>query len=483
MMIRIFAILVVGFLISAVDGQTKSPKELETEGITAMREGRYLDAAEVFTQCIEANPKSFVGYYNLASALSRGGQPEGSAQAMGNAIALGFSDKGQLLRDPDLEVLRETAFFASLMESWSDVIEARRGNDLAHISQLIKRKKQTRTHERYKIELVSAHGAVGTDQALAEMDRLAQWAIDKLFPSQGDEGYVDDLPWIMVALPDKRGFLQWAVTVFGPEVRSAIGSVGGAYEHQNRRLVAQDLGATFRHEFIHVLHWRDMNEHQQVHAPWVQEGLASLVEDYDMVDGVVVPVLSWRTNIVKRLFDVHKLPTIREMASMPMDQFTSNRPLAKYAQARTMMLYLLANEKLGVFYQGYLESYNEDRTGIAALEQAMGMELDEIEEDYRAWVGALATVPETGSDLDATLGIGIENGDGDGVVVTSLSSVARRRTGLHVGEVIWSINGRATRDLFEFIRVLGSYEAGETVVLSTRRGAKHHERSVELRAR
>ena len=62
----------------------------------------------------------------------------------------------------------------------------------------------------------------------------------------------------------------------------------------------------------------------------------------------------------------------------------------------------------------------------------------------------------------------------------SLTSAARRRTGLHTGEVITAINGRPTRDLFEFIRVLGSYSAGQSVTLTTRRGIKFSEVQVEL---
>ncbi len=462
------------------DAPQRSHLDFEREGIKAMQEARYADAINAFGEYIERRPNSFVGYYNLAAALSKNGNIEQSTQAMTKAITIGFTDKEQVLRDPDLAALRQTEFFTSLMGSWDAVLQARREHDLAFISRLITRKMQSRTSERYKIELVSAHGAVETDEALKEMDLLADWAIDLLFVDQRDPSMLEDLPWVMVALPDQRGFLSWAITVFGPAVRGNISSVGGAYEHQNRRLVAQDLGATYRHEFIHLLHWRDMNARGQVHAPWIQEGLASLVEDYDMAEGKLIPVASWRTNIVKRLLEVRRLGSIEKLASTPMQQFTSNRPLAKYAQARAVMLYLLDLKLLDKFYQAYLESYTQDPTGIKAIEQTLGKEIDAIENDYRAWVSSLKTVPETGADLNATLGIGIENGTGDGVLVTNLPGSSRRRTGLHTQEVITAINNRPTRDLHEFIRVLGDFTAGQTVTLSTRRGTKHHQREVKL---
>jgi len=457
-----------------------SPKAAEDSGIQAMADGRYLDAAEAFAAYIKIRPESFVGYYNLSAAMSRAGELDASTQAMTRALELGFTDRKQLMRDDDLRALRETVFFRSVMDNWDDLIETRRKADLQHVSQLSTHKQQFRTSDSHKIELLSAHGAVATDQSLAEMDLLANWVTENLFASQADPAFLDDLPWVMVVLPDKTGFARWAVTVFGPGVRGSISSVGGAYEHQDRRLVAQDLGATFRHEFIHVLHWRDMNDRGQVHAPWVQEGLASLVEDYDIVDDRLVPVPSWRTNIVKRLRDVRKLTPIRELATTEMEQFTSNRPLAKYAQARAVMLFLLDQEKLGAFYDEYTRDIAQDPSGVLALEKSMGMELEQIEEAYEQWIDELQTVPETGSDLPATLGIGITAGDGDGILVDRLSNAARRRTGLHTGEVITAINGRPTRDLFEFIRVLGSYSAGQTVMLTTRRGINFSEVPVEL---
>lgn len=464
----------------AHEPETTNPKHAETIGIEAMSEGRYLDAAEAFAQFIKARPESFVGYYNLSAAMSRAGELDASQIAMTKALELGFSDRKQLLRDDDLAALRETDFFDSIMSVWDELIETRRKSDLQHVSMLITHKMQARTSDKHRIELVSAHGEVATDQSLAEMDLLADWATQRLFPSQRDDSFLDGSPWVMVALPDKAGFVKWAVTVFGPGVRNSISSVGGAYEHQDRRLVAQDLGATFRHEFIHVLHWRDMNDRGQLHAPWIQEGLASLVEDYDIVGDQLVPMPSWRTNIVKRLRKVRKLTPIETLARTEMQQFTSQRPLAKYAQARAVMLFLLDQNKLSEFYSNYTKTIDQDPSGIHALEQTLSKEIADIESDYEHWIDALPSVPETGSDLSATLGIGITNGDGDGVVVDRLTAAARRRTGLRTSEVITAINGRPTRDLFEFIRVLGSYKAGETVVLTTRRGIKFSETPVQL---
>jgi PDZ domain len=459
------------------------PSVIEARGIAAMQAGDYQEAETVFRQLIKLRSDSFVGYYNLGAALSMQGDVGGAVDAISQAITIGFSDLNQIKRDPDLESFRSSEFYGDLVDNWQALIEARRQNDLENMKLLITRRPESRTDEAHKIELLSAHDAIATDEAIEELAMIATWAQGNIFPESASPEALEDLPWIMVVLPDRAGFAKWAIKVFGPSVRNSMSSVGGAYEHQNRRLVAQDLGATIRHEFIHVLHWRDMNRLGQVHAPWIQEGLASLVEDYDMVGAKPVPVASWRTNIVKRMSERHRMPSIEKLASTEMNAFTAKRPLAKYAQARAVMLYLYDQGLLGKFYATYTEQYHEDPTGISALETVLAQDLNAIEKDYRNWIERLEAVPETGKDLSATMGIGIENGTGDGVVVKELPGNARSRTGLHVGSVITAINGHPTRDLFELIRILGKYGPGQTITLSVRRGKLHSTTTVALLAR
>ena len=448
------------------------PSEIEAQGIELMQSGEYQQAEEVFEKLVEMRPESFVGHYNLAAAHSMQGEIEEAITSMSEAIRIGFSDIAQLRRDPDLVSLRADEWFAELNRQWGELIKARRESDIARIEGLIRKGIERRSDETLRVELRSAHDPLATDEAMAEIEMIAKWATGEIFTDLPRQD-LSEQPWIMIALPDRAGFGMWATSVFGPSVRGSISSVGGAYEHQQRRLVAQDLGATLRHEFVHVLHWRDMNRLGQAHAPWVQEGLASLIEDYDLRGGTPDPVPSWRTNIVKRLLDVGRLPSIETLSRIEMNAFTAKRPLAQYAQARTLMLWLLETNKLRAFYQHYCKHYSEDPSGYQSLLAATGTEPESLEKQYRDWVRALPSVPETGSDLQATLGIEIENGTGDGVLVKGLQGDARRRTGLRLNAVITHINDQPTRDLFEFIRVIGQYQPGQRVTLRWRRGSVH----------
>src|SRR5690606_4633408 len=82
-------------------------------------------------------------------------------------------------------------------------------------------------------------------------------------------------PWVIVFLPMPRDYARWAMGKFGPGWRQ----VGGSYSDDEKMLVTQDLGGTLRHEFWHVLHWRDQRRRGQLHPIWIMEGLCSLVED------------------------------------------------------------------------------------------------------------------------------------------------------------------------------------------------------------
>ncbi|MCH8507362.1 MAG: PDZ domain-containing protein [Phycisphaerales bacterium] len=293
----------------------------------------------------------------------------------------------------------------------------------------------------------------------------------------------------MVILPDRAEFARWAISAFGPGVRETLSTVGGAYDHNRRSLVAQDLGATLRHELVHVLHWRDMSRLGQHHAAWIQEGLASLVEDYDLTDdsrtnGSLTPVPSWRTNIVKRLRNARRLTPLEELAETSMARLTTNRPLAQYAQSRAVMLFLLDRGKLTEFYRTYTETFDDDPTGLTALRDTLGHESQgDLEQAYQRWIDSLPMVAETGSDLPATLGVEVQNGDGTGVRVSALPIGARQRTGLSVGSFITAINDRPTRDLHELIRVLADYAPGDTVTVSHRRGRLHHTNEITLQPR
>ncbi|MEQ8850488.1 MAG: hypothetical protein RIB32_01750 [Phycisphaerales bacterium] len=427
-------------------------------------------------------PQSFVAHYNMACALSKLDDLDAAEDHLSQAIGYGFSDLHQLRRDDYLAPLRDRELYNDLLRGWPLVLDARKEANITRDEQLVPRKRERRTLDPLRLEIISAHDPTATSAAVGELEALGEWLHQNVFPTITEEPWHSHHPWVNVVLPDPDAFNDWQIVTFGPESGAGFSTIGGAYDHDRKRLVSKDLGATLRHEFVHVLHWRDMSRTGQRHAMWVQEGIAALVEDYDVSDaGFITPVPSWRTNMVKRLLDARRLQTLEQLAGTELDRFSASKPLAKYAHARAVFLFLNDHGAIPSFFREYEATYRDDPTGLTALRRALAVESqDQLEDQFRAWVAALPDVPETGDDLTATLGVEIEEGTGDGPKVVRLPSGARERTGLRLGSVITAIDARPTRDMHELIRILGDYAPGDTVTLHHRRGRIHKTSDVRL---
>jgi hypothetical protein len=218
-----------------------------------------------------------------------------------------------------------------------------------------------------------------------------------------------------------------------------------------------------------------MERRGQEHPIYVQEGLAALVEDYDVVggggggaDGGVVIAPSWRTNSVKRRERTGGLMRIEQLAAMDHTRFTRQQPLANYALARTVFLWLEREGKLAAWYTHYTANFRADPTGIKSFEAVLGAPIKDLNMRFRDWVFALPEVPEEVPAGGASLGASVEVNSGDGVTVVGLARDAG--AGLRIGDVVRSIGGKPTREMAELVRVLGTFTPGDEVDVEIRRG-------------
>lgn len=318
-------------------------------------------------------------------------------------------------------------------------------------------------------------------------------------PGLWDSREIEFDPWVIIVLPSRRDFTTWLVITFGPAARTGFSTIGGSYIHDKKQLVSQDLGSTFRHEFFHVLHWRDCTRKGRTDPYWVQEGLASLVEDVDTPgDGKpgLTPVPSWRTNIVLRRDRSNTLMPLDKFIAMPREKFLSAMQLANYAQARAIFLYLYSRGKLQDWYNacGTAETASPPGSMAGVFEEVLGQPIRAIDNDFRAWVRTLPEVAEEIRPGMASLGVEVETGAGDGVTITSIADVIRPgvfdpipvstlkgvRGELHVGDVITAVGGQSTRDIADLIRVLGEKKPGDEVIVTYRRRSQSGEALIRL---
>jgi hypothetical protein len=467
-----------------VEAEARPLEALQAEAFAAIEAGDYEQAERLLREQKGLNPNTFVPWYNLACVRALAGDAEGAVEFLHKAVERGFVDVHHLRRDRQLDSIRGHDGYRLLVERWPAVLDAHLEANLGQAQRVVEGGRGTyevHRDERLRIAWLSAMDATSFEQARADIERLHDWGIATVFPELAEAAELD--AWVVIVLPSPRDFLRWTIATFGPDAATGVAGIGGLYDHDLRRLVAQDVGPTLRHEFFHVLHWRSMTRLGQSHPIWIQEGLCSLVEEYEVEGERIRPVASWRTNIVKRLAGSGRLQPLRRLASMPREHFAGTAALANYAQARAFFLFLHEEGKLGAWYRAYTKAFEEDPTGLVAAEAVFGGTLEEVEREYRAWVRALPQVAEQQRPGEASLGVDVDPGSGDGPVIVAIPRERRselREAGLRVGDVITAVDGRSTRDLNELVRVLGGCEAGDEVEIAYRRGRMHGTARVRL---
>lgn len=477
---RLIGVMLAFLLLGAASGESPTER-LEREALSAFQARDYARAESLLRRQLESDPGNYVALYNLACVRAAQGEGEEAAELLERACENGYSDLRRTRRDPNLARARASARYAALEQRWPQILERQLAANL-EASRAFAPSSEPVRDDSLKVVYLSAFDAGSFEAARAEVSLVGAWAIGHVFRGLDDAAELRLDPWVVVLLPQRPEFVRWARERHGAAAVGMAQSIGGEYDHNLKRLVAQDLGSTLRHEFMHVLHWRDMTRRGQLHAIWIMEGLCALPEDYDLDDaGALVPTVSWRSNTAKRMLTSGALRPLREYIALNQQQFTGTRPLGNYAVSRTVFLYLHRLGKLGEFYAAYTETYAESPSGEAALERVLGRPLDQVNKDFRIW---LAKLPEAAEQIRAgmaSLGVEIEGGAGEGPVVRMiLADAGPGAEALRRGDVITSIDGRPTRDIAELIRILGLYRPGDVVAVGLRRGREHLEASVRL---
>jgi len=451
-----------------------------------------LDKAEAaLRELIALEPTNFVHHYNLACVLSMTRRQNAAIDALKEAIANGFNDLTTLKNDPSLFILRDTPQFKAIVDAWDEILEARRIANVEALKKTFTADYRFADDAKLRLQFAAAYDQTTLTRVRTNVETLVTWwrtCVDPTLPEQFDAR----TPWVVVILPTRNDYAIWAARRFG----GAWQQVGGSYSDDEKTLVAMDLGATLRHEFWHVLHWRHMRRLGQEHPVWIMEGLCSLVEDVaPKPDGSLRALPSWRTNMVKRLEHAASLTPFDTLMTTSQSKFVGNRPLANYAQARTVFMFLLDHGKLKDFYRVYTtdgdSGYAADPSGRKALEAVFAAPLKRVERDFRTWVRLIDTAPELPGPGDAWLPFEIEASSGDGLEITTSFVPDKRRpsdplagralpAGLRKGDVITSIAGAPVHELAELVRVLADFKPGDEVEIDYRRVREHMTGTLKL---
>ncbi len=480
---HILAAILLALASTTAAAQTPEPRDptakpLEQQAIEAFNANDLDESERLLLLVIDKSPDDFVPQYNLACVYALKGETDNAIAHLTRAIELGYVDLRHLKADPHLEPIRSHPTYQKIVDNWDLILSARVDANLESIKEHYGPGYLYYEDDDLKLAYAAAYTEQTFAEARDEVRRVNDWAIANVFPELAEPSEYD--AWVIVLLPTRKHFQQWAIATYGAAARRNFSAIGGAYNHDRKQLVTQDLGGTLRHEFMHVLHWRSCTRLGQPHPIWIQEGLCSLVEDCDPAGNTLTPVVSFRTNTAINLARANRLLPIRELATMPRNEFAGSRPMANYAQARTFFLYLYQQGKLAEWYQTYTDTFRDDPTGIEAIEHVMGMPIEDVDAQYERWVASLPRVAEEIKPGMASLGVEVNAGEGEGPIVTRYVVRQRGDDRLRLRDVVTAIDGRPTRDLPELIRVLSSYRPGQTVEVSYRRGKLHGTANVTL---
>ena len=434
--------------------------------------GRHQRALELVDEYLVLWPESPNMHYNRACAFALLDRPDAAGEALLDAVKHGFRDFDTMRRDPDLKSMRDHETFTAILEAKGRISRDAAGRQADAWK---KRYGEGYVHERdadRRLHVATGLGGRAHAEMMEMIGRQADEQSRTLFPEAS-------LDWCFIVVPapkDVKEVFQRELDVDDPE------RTPGVYLHGRRLLVSRDIGATMRHEFTHRMHWADMESRGQRHAMWVQEGLASLYEDYEWrPDGSLVFAPNIRHNIARRQVDAGVDLPFEKLFSLEPDSFLAGNA-RYYPQVRSIFEFLADLDLLGLWYRSYCGTFDRDPTGGKAWEKTFGLPLDQVNQRWRRWVRDRGGITDRVGPGDASIGVTGEEA-GDGVRISSVSGRQARRSGLRIGDVIMKFDGTAIRSRGELLVAVGACRVGQTVRLEVRRGTMVRMVEVRLEAR
>lgn len=460
----------------------------ETAELDRLLQARRFEAAErILERRIADGDRDPILLYNSACVLAQLGKLGAAEKRLLDAIKSGFRDFDTMEGDPDLEPVRASDTYGAIMEARAR-IEAEHG------------------------ERVKARGPSAPSRRGAAPDPVGQWKRDHPQPFDEKSGYryerdpdssityatfldesshrrmremLDELERHLVSSyfgkPPTDALLVAIVRPDDAKQYLERPEVKGMYLHSARRLVSRDAGQSLQHEFVHLMHFSHMERTGQRHPIWVQEGLASLYEDYTLrADGSIEFHPNIRFNFARKQVTSRTARSWRELFELNGEQFMDDAE-RHYPQVRAIFEFFAREGKLEEFYRQLGKTIDQDPSASAAVEKAFGTPLSSVEDRWRKWMVERGAVDDRIERDDASFGIVISD-NGDGVRIKSFQyKSAARAAGLRVDDIIFEVDALPVRNRDEMLMAVARLVVGREVVVRYKRDDK--EMSVKITPR
>ena len=450
-------------LTAPVSVQADDASLMEQRIVRTFGAGRYEQALRQVDEYLARWPETPHMHYNRACALTLLGRNDAAGDALLQAVEYGFRDFEQMKRDPDMAGMRNH-------ETYLAIIEADQKVDRGNADRQVRRWKSRYGEEGYtfesdaerKLHFITSVDAV----AHAQMKKMLQKQADQMARTlfKGTPDY-----WCLVAVPTKKD----AEKIF------PASNTSGIYMHDSRRLVSRDIGASMRHEFGHLMHYGHMEQLGQKHAMWVQEGLASLYEDYELSeDGKITFAPNMRHNIARKQVERNRALPWSKLLDLDGRAFLAG-DARYYPQVRSMFEFLANLGVLEEWYEAYTKSYRQSPNGKRAWEVTFGLPLERVESRWRQWVLDRGQIDDRIDYGDASIGItGVDAGDG--VRIEKVVGRGALRAGLRRNDVIVEVDGSPVRAQAELMLAIARKKVGDRARLRVRRNGEYRTVTVIL---
>lgn len=420
---------------------------------------RWDEAHTRITEALRSNRNDTVLLYNDACALAQLGKCDLAADQLVACVKAGFRDFTQIEMDPDLEPLRTHPTYTAILEAAESVPKARRDSSVRTPAALETFKRKHADQYRYEHDAARGlwYATTLSESSHARMKLMIDQLADHLASA-----YFGEMPRqeVLIAVLRESDASQYLATE----------AVRGMYEHEPRRLVTRDTGGSLQHEFVHLMHYAFMERSGQRHPIWMQEGIASLYEDYDRdAHGSFTFRPNMRHNFARKQVQSGTAQSWRRLLSMRASEFMDDAERL-YPQVRSIFEFLAREKKVDAFFSAYILTYDTDPTGAAALERVFQEPLNKIEQRWRKWVLARGAVDDTVQRGDAALGVQTEDtGDGARIVRFTKDSAAEA-AGLRTNDVIIAVAEEPIRSLIELQMACAKLHVGSAIAVRYRRG-------------
>lgn len=429
--------------------------------------------------------------YNAACGHALLNEREAAAERLLEAVRAGFRDFSHMEEDPDLKSIRDHDVFLAILEARDHVVEqgeqapANKGERSPRDrNRLLIGPRSNRGSEEfaewqidhpegYSYESDAGHrlhfGSTLTEQAHKEMTQMLGLQADQMESSLFGSLQSD---WIFVLVPSQDD----------QSIFSIDETTTGWYEHSRRMLVTRDIGSSLRHEFAHVLHWGHMDRVGQRHPMWIQEGLASLYEEYALDNNAerIKFRPNERHNVALQLVSAGEVPSWRVLFSIEPVRFMRGAE-RNYALVRSIFEFIASSGKLEEWYRNLVDTWHEDNNGILAVERTYGRSLESIERSWQQWLRDRGRFDDSIEPGDATIGVTAEEAP-DGCVVTKvIRGSGAFEAGMREQDVIVKVGSQPVRSTRELMLSIARRKVGEVVIIRIRRGEEYLDLAVKMK--